>query len=201
LKAIRVLAFIAFPVLWGISSVAPEVVLVLLGAKWTSAIVPLQLLPLVMPLTIMSPLLNTAFQGIGQGGIVLRNVLTAALIMPAAFWAGARWGVLGLSLAWVLGFPLVLVLNLRRMLPLVGLNFRQLLSASAPAALAACGMYAAVQITRQLTAAELGPSILLGVLISAGAATYAILALVTNKGAVDEIAQLLQLRESARHGV
>ena len=122
LKGIRLLSFLSFPVLWGISSIAPEIVAVLLGSKWESAIVPLQVLPLVMPVTILSPFLNTAFQGIGKSYIVLRNAMTACVILPAAFWIGAHWGLLGMSLAWLIGFPLVFYLNLRRMLPLVGLK-------------------------------------------------------------------------------
>src|SRR4030095_11317112 len=42
LLGVRVLSFIAFPVLWGISSVAPEIVTVVLGAKWNPATLPLQ---------------------------------------------------------------------------------------------------------------------------------------------------------------
>ena len=80
LKGIRLLSFLSFPVLWGISSIAEEIVGVLLGAKWEAAIVPLRLLPLVMPVTILSPILNTAFQGIGKTDVVLKNAGTACVV-------------------------------------------------------------------------------------------------------------------------
>ena len=141
LKSLRLLCFVAVPVLWGISSIASEIVDVILGPKWHSAEIPLQLLPLVMPLSMISTFLNTAFQGTGHGGIVLKNVLTASVILPCVFLIGAHWGLLGLSLAWVFGFPVVLAINLRRMLSLIGLRWRQVLGAVTPAALSGCGMY------------------------------------------------------------
>ena len=55
IKGVRLLSFLAFPMLWGISSIASEIVTVLLGAKWESAIVPLRLIALVMPLMIVVP--------------------------------------------------------------------------------------------------------------------------------------------------
>ncbi len=41
LTGVRVLAFVSFPMLWGISSVAPEFVSVILGPKWAPATFPL----------------------------------------------------------------------------------------------------------------------------------------------------------------
>ena len=193
LKGLRVLSFVSFPVLWGISSIAREIVAVLLGSKWETAVVPLQLLPLIMPLSLVSPFLNTAFQGIGRSGVVLKNVLTACLVMPAAFWFGANWGLLGLSLAWVLGFPLVLTVNFWRMLPLVGLKLRHVLAAAAPAALAGCGMYAAVAIARHFAANRLGAPLLMVALIGVGVASYAALAWIFNRTGIDEFAELFGL--------
>jgi len=82
-------------------------------------VLTLQLLPLVMPLSMLSPFFNSAFQGIGRGGAVLMNVVTACLVMPAAFLVGHN-GVARLSMAWLVGFPLVFLANLQRMLPQSG---------------------------------------------------------------------------------
>jgi len=198
LKGIRILSFLSFPVLWGISAIAPEIVAVLLGSRWGAAVLPLQMLPLVMPITMLSPFLNTAFQGIGRGGVVFMNVLTACLVMPAAFWVGAHWGLFGLCVAWVLGFPVVFIVNLRRMLPLVALRLRDVLSALAPAALTSAGMYAAVSVARYLAADGLGTPFLMTLLIAVGAASYAALAWAAGRSAVDEIAELFGLERLRR---
>ena len=184
------LGFFTIPVLWGISSVAPEFVTVVLGTKWVPAVLPLQLLPLVMPLTVLSGFLNSAFQGIGRGDVVFSNVLTATLVMPLAFWIGMHWELLGLSLAWIVGFPLVMMLNLRRMLPLVDLNLRGLAAAVWPTALTGAAMYAAVAVARYLMAGAQGV-LHLALLVAVGAATYGALAWFANRSVVLEVAELL----------
>ena len=192
LKGIRLLSFLSFPVLWGISSIAPDIVAVLLGQKWESAIVPLQVLPLVMPVTILSPFLNTAFQGIGKSYIVLRNAMTACVILPAAFWIGAHWGLLGMSLAWLIGFPLVFYLNLRRMLPLVGLKVSSVLAAAGWPTLAAAVMYACVATMRYVLVGNVPEAVLMAALIAAGAAAYIATTLTTNRSGVREVVELFR---------
>ncbi len=196
LKGIRTLSFLSFPVLWGMSAVAPEIVMVLLGPKWSAAITPLKLLPLVMPITMLSPFLNTAFQGIGRGGIVLMNVLTACAIMPIAFWLGAKWGLIGLCIAWLIGFPLVFAMNLQRMLPLVGLTLPTVLKAIALPAFASVGMYGCVSIMRPLFAAGLSVPMLMAALIASGVAGYLIITLAINREGVREMVDLFR-REKA----
>lgn len=186
------LSFFSFPVLWGISAIAPEIVAVLLGPKWAAAVVPLQLLPLVMPITMLSPFLNSAFQGIGRGRVVLMNVFTASLVMPAAFWIGANWGLLGLSVAWLIGFPLVFLVNLRRMLPLVGLKLSAVLTAIALPASAAAGMYVCVGVARELLTVVLSAPVLMAALIVAGVAGYSIITLAANRGGVREVVDLFR---------
>ena len=193
LMGIRMLSFFSFPVLWGISSIAEEIVAVLLGAKWEAAVTPLRLLPLVMPITILGPFLNTAFQGIGRTSVVLRNAVTASLILPGAFWIGAHWGLIGMSMAWIIGFPVVFVVNLRRMLPLVGLKISDILKAALLPALAGGGMYACVAIARLLTGGLAAP-LMMAALITAGAASYAIITLATNMSGVREVVDLFGKR-------
>ena len=192
LKGIRILSFLSFPVLWGISCIAPEIVAVLLGAKWGAAVTPLQLLPLVMPLTMLSPFLNTAFQGIGRGGVVFMNTLTACAVLPAAFWIGSGWGLRGLCIAWLIGFPVVFLVNLWRMLPLVGLKLSAVMKAIAVPALAAAGMYGCVGIARHFLAAGLSAPVLMAALITAGIAGYVTITFATNPGGAREVLDLFR---------
>ena len=191
LNSLRLLCFFAVPVLWGISSIAPEIVEVLLGPQWWAALVPLQLLALVMPLNMMGVFLNAAFQGMGQGGVVFRNVLTASLVLPPAFLVGAHWGLLGLGLAWVITLPVVLLINLRRMLPMVGLRFPQVLATAVPATLGGFGMYLAVMLTRYAVE-PMQPLLRLSVLVLVGAMTYCCLSWVINKDGFRELRGLLR---------
>jgi teichuronic acid exporter len=197
LKGVRLLSFFSFPVMWGLSSISGEIVSVLLGPKWQEAAVPLQLVPLVMPLTMLSPFLNTAFQAIGRPGVVLANVFTAFLLMPLAFWLGIQWGLFGLSMAWLLCFPLVFLINLWRMLPLVGLKLPAVIAAIARPAIAAGGMYACVAVARNLLSNDLTQSFLMMALVVTGICSHAILTLLTNRDGAREVIDLFRRREAA----
>jgi O-antigen/teichoic acid export membrane protein len=192
LKGIRMLSLLSFPVLWGISSVAPEFVAVLLGPRWQMAVGPLQLLPLVMPITILSPFLNTAFQGIGRAGVVVRNMLTASIVMPVLFWAGTYWGVMGLSAAWLVGFPLVFLINLRHMLPLVSLRLADVLGAIALPATAALVMYGCVAAARAALPSGLPAPAVLATLIASGVTAYAIATMAVNRRGLREALSLFR---------
>ena len=112
LKAVRILSFIAFPVFWGISSVAPEIVGVFLGQKWAPVEVPLALLALVVPLRMVNILISTVLLGLGRADVNLRNGLIALALLPPSFLVGVNWGLLGVSLVWVLVFPIVFILHM-----------------------------------------------------------------------------------------
>jgi len=192
LLAVRMLSFAAFPVLWGLSSVAPELVALLLGEKWHAASLPLQLLALVMPLHMLAPFLNTAAQGIGRADIALKQVLLAALVMPIAFAAGSQWGLVGLSLAWVVAFPVVLWWGLVIFLPVIGLRVTDVLCAIARPALAASGMYIAVFLVRGLLDPTAHLMVQVATLVLAGALAYGALAMVLNRAGCREAVDLMR---------
>ena len=199
LLAIRMLSFTAFPVLWGMSSIAPEMVEVLLGEKWRAATLPLQVLAVVMPLHMLAPFTNTAAQGIGRADIALKQVLLAAVVMPVAFLVGVQWGVVGLSIAWVVAFPFVLLGTLVIFLPVIRLRVTDVLYAIARPALAGLGMYAAVALARGLIEPKMPMVAQLIILVLSGAIAYGAFSLALNRAGCKEIVGLLK-RNSTVYG-
>jgi teichuronic acid exporter len=194
LAGVRILSFFAFPILWGVSSVAPDVVDVILGSKWSAAAVPLQVLGLVMPLRMMGNFVQVAVQGVGRSDIVLRNAMTAALIAPIAFFAGIHWGgLLGLSLAWLVVSPLVFLQGAMRGLPALGLSVQRLLVAMLPAAAVSLLMYGAVIAVRNLPlmSENEGLSRLL-VQVVTGAIAYVALSLALNGKGTKEVISMVR---------
>jgi O-antigen/teichoic acid export membrane protein len=192
LTGVRVLAFVSFPMLWGISSVAPEVVSVILGPKWAPALFPLTLLSLMMPLRMFNVFMPNALQGIGRADLLFYNSLVAAILMPVAFFVGIHWGLEGLSLAWVIVTPLVFFENMRRTLPPLGLRMIDLWKALAPSGTAAAAMYAAVAGARWLLPSSLSPLPTLGLLVATGAAVYALGSVAFNRQGSREVVRLLR---------
>ena len=129
LKAVRILCFIAFPVFWGISSVAPELVGVFLGQKWALAELPLALLALVIPFRMVRNLMAPALIGLGRADVELRNELVAMAFLPVSFLVGVNWGLLGVSLAWVLVFPVVFILSMLNFVKVIQIRARDIFKA------------------------------------------------------------------------
>lgn len=181
LKAARLLSFFAFPVLWGISSIAPELVRLVLGAKWDLAIFPLQVLPAIMPLRMISNFLPSAVDAVGRPDISVKNLISACLIMPTAFFVGSKWGVEGLCMAWLIGFPLVFLGNLRRALPAIGLTVGDVVRAMAWPALASMMMYGSVVFVSRVLLMQTHDAEKLALMVLIGAIVYGGLAITTNR--------------------
>lgn len=194
LQAFRLIGFIAFPVLWGMSSVAPELVATLLGPGWSEASLPLQVLTLVMPFRAIAGFLPTVTDAVGRPDIGLQNVILGCLIMPIAFYSGSHWGMVGVSLAWVCAYPFVLFINLKRMLAVVGLSVEALARKLALPLGCAVGMYATVWLMRVLFQKIISQPLLLLTEIAAGAAAYLVLTLLFNRGMLSEIKLMLRPR-------
>jgi len=193
LKAVRILCFFAFPVLWGISSVAPEVVHLLLGPKWDAAILPLQVLPAIMPFRMISNLLPSAVDAVGRPDISVKNLITASVVMPAAFLIGGQWGIKGLCAAWVIGFPLVFLANLRRALPVIHIRMGSFLQPMVQPALSGLAMYAAVFATGRVIPWAIDGFSRLAILVGVGALAYAAMALSTNRSGVQEVLRAVRM--------
>jgi len=186
---IRALALIGFPVFWGISCIAPELVAVVLGAKWREAIVPLQLVSLIMPIRLISLFVPNAIQGIGRSDVILSNTAIFTAVMLIGFLIGVRFGLLGLSLAWVIGSPLAFAINMQRSLPLLGRSLADLGAAVAPSAAAAFIMYAVITVCRGIF--DIAGVPLLLSLIGVGFVTYCVAAWFLNRRGCKEVIDLL----------
>ncbi len=130
-QALRWLAYLATPVVYGLACVAPDFVPLVLGPQWTDAVLPLHLVALVMPLRMIGALFSTAVNALGRADIGFKNTLTGAAILPLCFWVGVQWGAPGLAGAWVVGVPTVLLINFRQTSRVIGLTARQVVQAVA----------------------------------------------------------------------
>ncbi|MER2518241.1 MAG: lipopolysaccharide biosynthesis protein [Candidatus Accumulibacter phosphatis] len=187
LKAVRILSFFSFPVLLGISSVAPELVHLLLGSKWEPAIFPLQILPAIMPIRMINSFLPSAVDAVGRPDISMKNLIGASIIMPLAFIIGAQWDVEGLCFAWLIGFPLVFLSNLWRALPAINITILELLKAISWPALASIMMYGGVALVRFWLPPEISSVWRMISMILVGAIVYGALAASTNRHGCQEV--------------
>lgn len=194
LKASRIMSFLTFPIFFGISSVASEIVLVLLGESWAKVGTVLAILSVVMPLQMMSNLLPPALQGIGRPDVSVSNLMVAVTVMPLSFLAGSHWGLIGVSIAWVIAYPIVFLVMVSRSVALLGITLRQFLATIILPLILSASMYGAVLGAKMALGSyeEMLQIIRLTILIMVGAGVYSSLALLLKRDAVKEVMELVR---------
>jgi teichuronic acid exporter len=192
LKSLRLMSLVAMPALWGISAVAPELVRTLFGTKWLAATAPLAILPLVVPLRMVCGIIFTTSLALGYRTLELRNTIVNFVLLPTGFYVGAHWGVVGLSVAWLITVPLAYAFNLPAVLRAIGVSASEVIRETMPPVIAAALMYAAVAAVRLAIGSQMPPAIALATLSTAGAVVYVgVLAIISRR-------HLLSIRNFAR---
>lgn len=171
LQGTRLTAALSIGIMWGAAAVAPELVRVVIGSKWEAAIVPLQLIALVVPLRMFAMLMATAVGAVGAANVNLRNTLTAAAIWPLCFVVGAQWGAIGLAAAWLAASPLTFAWNARRIGAALGLRIGELMRSALAPAVAGGVMVAAINAVR-FAGSDWSDLMRLPLLIASGALGY-----------------------------
>lgn len=193
LKAVRLILLLACPIYFGLSAVAADAVVVVLGEKWLEMAPLVSVLALAMPALTLYILFAPALNALGRVDINTKAAVFGAVVMPLAYLAGLQWGVTGLSYAWLLAFPLlplVVFLQSRRVL---GITARQLMAAIAPGLVSSAAMALAVAAIGQ----QLGwlPAWQrLGVEVAAGAGLYVGILLLLSRDTLRELVSLVVRR-------
>lgn len=182
--AVALLGFAAFPAFFGISAIAPLAVQVLLGADWIEAVIPLTLVPLALPLRMIVSIVASAANALGYARVMLSHQLTFLLIMGPALLLGSRWSLLGLSLAWLIAYPVVFLLNIRRAASALQLSALRVLQPIWPSFASACTMYLVLLATRPFLE-RIAPGTALAALVTLGIASYAAATLMINRQGFD----------------
>jgi len=171
LKAVRLVMLVTCPLYLGLSVAAPDVVAVLLGAKWQAMAPLMTILAFAMPAQTLYILFSPAVNAAGHVRITARASMLGALIMPPAFFVSLQWGATGLAYAWLLGFPVLPLFVFLQARGKLGIDARQLAAAVSPGLLASAAMALAVLILgRGLDA--FAPWERLGLKVALGAACY-----------------------------
>jgi teichuronic acid exporter len=186
LRSFQLATVTTVPLLWGLSSCAPEFVRVVLGPKWEAAILPLQVISVVIPLRLISSLMATGVMAIGKAELYLHTMLVGAVVFPCSFLVGVQWGLNGLAIAWPLAWLLNFSLAFRRIGGALSLNLGHIANAVRTPVLAGIPMVAMISLSRSV-AADLSDIARLPLLIAVGAATYVVLVYVLQPSILQEL--------------
>jgi O-antigen/teichoic acid export membrane protein len=121
LKIVNLLAFVSFPVCWGIFLVADSAVPLFLSEKWLPAILPLQILSMVTAFRSIH-LINAPLEmAVGRPEVTIRNFAIITLVLAVSFFVGSSYGLEGLAYSWLV-FPVVFLITTSVTLRLIGLS-------------------------------------------------------------------------------
>ncbi len=173
LKPVEAIGILIFPVMAGLAVVASDAVPVVLGPKWTSAIVPLQLLSIYACVRSVMPLLAQVLIATGDSRFVMWANISSLAIFPVVFWrASLNSGAVGIAAAWILVYPLNAIpifLRARNRIQLSSISFFKALW---PGLSSTMLMVGSVLLLKLAIPARMPEVLRLLVLIAAGAVVY-----------------------------
>ena len=129
----------------------------------------------------------TPCKAFGRSDILLKTVVFAVVVTPIAFVIGVQWGLIGLTVAWLVLMPLLFFFSMILSLPALGLRLGGLVRAMAGSAAAALIMSAVVYFARFLLEPHISGAWALVVLVATGAFTYLGSSLVLNRKGMQEV--------------
>lgn len=190
LKAVRLIMLVTCPLYFGLAVVAEDAVVLVFGDKWTAMAPIVSVIAFGMPMFTLYSLFGPAVTALGLTTITMRSAMLGAIVMPAAFLFGIRWGVDGLAWTWVLAFPVVPLAAFVQSRGPLGLSIRNMAAALAPGLATSACMAIVVGLAERLLA-DLSYWQRLPLLVSLGGASYVALLYVASRDTLDEVLGLL----------
>lgn len=111
-RILRMLALYGFLVAWGLASVAPEFVDVVLSEKWRFAVIPLAMLSIVAPLRILTAFQNTVNNAAGAPQANTKFLALTCLLLPVGIVIGVHMaGINGAAVSWIVVYPVLYLIS------------------------------------------------------------------------------------------
>jgi len=172
-RILRMLALFGFLVAWGLASVAPEFVSVVLSDKWRLAVIPLTMLSIAAPIRMLTALQNTVNNAAGVPQATTKLLTLTCLVVPIGILIGARMGgINGAAFSWVVMSGILYVVSTLYTCRLTKAHLADNLRLIVVPVVAGISMLATTSALRALLLTRLPLSVLLCVEIVAAALAF-----------------------------
>ncbi len=187
------LALITFPAAVGLALVADTLVPLVLGEQWLGAVAPLRLLAVYASFRSIVTLLPQILNVTGHTRFGMWNAYLAAVVLPVAFYIGARWGTTGIAAAWIIAHPLVTLPVYWRVFTRIELPVGRYLRGLWPATSAVILMAAVVFVAREAGPAAWPDAARLALQAGSGALAYGLVMFLFHRERLRAFRQMLRL--------
>jgi PST family polysaccharide transporter len=186
------LVLLTLPTGVGMALVADDFVAVYLGPQWTEAVVPLQILALNAAFRSVVTLLPQVLTMLGDTRFLRRHGIFCAIVLPAGFAFGSRWGAAGIAAVWGALYPVVVVPLYIRTFRALGLSIAQYLASLWITLRGVIAMTAAVVAVRYALPGEWSEAARLAVQVVAGGLAFLVAGVLPNRVRLKQVARLVK---------
>ena len=191
LKMVNFVAFVIFPVCWGIALVADSAVPLLLSEKWLPAILPLQILSMVASLRAIHMMNAPLTMAIGRAGLTLANNAIITAVLAVSLTIGSSYGLKGFAYSWCV-FPLVFLITTYVTVRLIGLSLADYFKELRHPFLGAGLMVLSVWLCQELILARYGLLARAAGSAAVGIVSYVSYHVIFNRGVFAEVRNMLR---------
>ena len=195
LRAVSMIALIAFPMVFGVMATSDRLVAVLFGPAWTDAGRVLAILAPVGLVQVIATTVGPLYQAKGRATLMLAWGVASGAVTVIAFAIGLRWGIVGVAGAYLVVTIVLAYPGLAVPYRLIGLTVPAMLRVILRPAVCGLGMFLSVALASRLIGGEVGSLPTFLVLAVGGAGVYLLLSLALNRAVLQE---LLRVAAAAR---
>jgi PST family polysaccharide transporter len=190
LRAVSMIALIAFPMVFGVMATSDRLVAVLFGPAWTDAGRVLAILAPIGLVQVIATTVGPLYQAKGRASLMLGWGVVSGIATVVAFAIGLGWGIVGVAAAYLVVTIVLAYPGLAVPYRLIGLTVPAMLRVIVRPALCGLGMFAAVAAASRLLGGDVGSLAAFLVLAGGGAGIYLLLSVVLNRAVVQELVRV-----------
>jgi len=98
-KVLLTVSLISYPIFFGLASVAPPFIYLLLGEKWMTSVIPLQIMCISGPFRLQIKVITTVMNAMGKVKIETGLRVFALILLIIGCGIGSKWGIVGVAAA------------------------------------------------------------------------------------------------------
>lgn len=195
LKAIRLVSFVTFPVLLGLSMISDHVVMTILGDKWSEMVVILPLLALSLLLTTIGVLNLNIYKALGRTKRLFKISVLFRINLIVCMFVGIQYGLVGLLIGLIVARYVNFLPALYVAGRLIDVSLNDV-SMNIYRALVSCGVMIGVLFMAENIFALLpGSFISMLILMALGVASYMLVSFVFQRQTLTDIVNIIGIRK------
>jgi PST family polysaccharide transporter len=192
LQVVSIIAFIVFPVIFGLFVLSSPAILYVMGEKWRNVIPIFQVLCLLGILQSISASQGWIFLSQGRTDLQFKVFLFSVVIIITSFFIGIRYGAMGVAICYTTASSLLIPIQLHIAGGLIHVSLIEIVKKVVGPFICASIMAGMVYVLGRVLSVNLNTGLTLGIRVTAGAVLYFFMAHIFRLESYTEIIRILK---------